>query len=244
MKKTETSITKYLIIFIIGLVFLISNVSAKDIDRLPIIGSIVNINKLTTYFESGNNELDAIVPNIEYNDKLDASLNKEINNFTNQIINTFFKEYNEENHHYTKINYEIITDNEEWFTLRIDVLDIMASSDNYFKYYHIDKKNNKIITLNELFAYKEYKKVIVDEIKKQMEKRMQEDESLIYWINNDNTESDFNSIDDNQNFYFDKDENLVIVFNQGEVGPSSIGSQEFTIDQSIYKKYLKTNYLK
>lgn len=242
MQKHISLKTKYILMGILALIFLISNVSAENFNRLPFIGSIVGIDNIETYFQSGNNELDAIIPNIEYNEKIDSSLNKEINKFTEKIIASFFKEYNELNHHYTKIDYEVITDTEEWFTLKINVLDIMASSDNYFKYYHLDKKQDKLINLSDLFAYKEYERVIVEDIKKQMIKRMEEDSSLVYWLDDD-SENKFDSLADDQNFYFNREGNIVIVFNSFEVGPGSIGPQEFVINSSLYKKYLKSNYI-
>ena len=49
----------------------------------------------------------------------------------------------------------------------------------------------------------------------------------------------FSKIDNNQNFYFSENGNIVIVFDKYEVGPGSSGAPEFEIDKSIYERYLK-----
>ena len=147
-------------------------------------------------------------------------------------------EFDDDNHHYTKIDYEVITDNYEWFTLKINVLETMASSSNFAKYYHINKKNNQLTKLSDLFKNGDYKEVFVQEIKHQMLERMSDDPTLTYWID-DYDDGSFKTIENDQNFYFNKKGELVIVFNEYEVGPGSIGSQEFIIAKSIYEDYLK-----
>lgn len=229
---------KYLIMLILLLGIFACNVHAQNENKLPFVGSIVNIETYQTYFQSKENELDASVPNVRYNKEIDEILNKEINEFARTIISAFFEDYNEENHQYTKIDYEIITDSETWFTLKLIVVETAASSDQYFKYYHIDKNNNKIVILDDLFQNKSYKTIFVNEIKRQMEERMLGNSSLEYWVNK-NGKEEFKNIDDDQNFYFDKDGNIVIVFNKYEVGPGSIGVQEFKIASELYKEVLK-----
>ncbi len=231
---------KFTIIIILSIVFLISNVNAQNINRLPFLGSIVNVDNIKTIFQSGNNELDMNIPKIKYNEGIDDTLNEEIKSYIEKIVESFFKDYNDKNHHYTKIDYEIIADNEEWFTLKLDVTDIMASSDNYFKFYHIDKFNNEIINFANLFQYHGYKEAIINDIDKQMIDRMKENKSLTYWINN----NDPLKISDDQNFYFNKQGNLVIVFREYEVAPGSMGPQEFIIENHVYNKYLKARYIK
>ena len=114
----------------------------------------------------------------------------------------------------------------------------MASSSNFAKYYHINKKTNRLTLLSDLFKNGDYKEVLVQEIKRQMLERMSEDPTLTFWIDDYDDES-FKTIEDDQNFYFNKKGELVIFFNDFEVGPGSIGSQEFVISPSIYEDYLK-----
>lgn len=238
MTKTRQAIIKSIIIFIFSIIFILIQAPFKIINKLPMIGSITNITSTEFFFQSGNNEIDASIPNVKYQGEIDSILNEDINNFTYKIIENFFEEYNDKNHHYTKIDYEVITDNYLWFTLKINILETMADSYNHFKYYHINKKTNKIVSLNDLFKNDNYKRNITKEIKREMQNRMEKDETLIYWINDENSDYEVNLISNNQNFYFNKKGELVIVFNENEISPSYMGSQEFIINSSVYEDYL------
>ncbi len=232
-------IIKYLMLIVISFIFMFGNIFSESLDRLPVIGSIVNVFNTTFFFQYKANEINVDIPNVKYQKEIDDVLNDDINRFTYAIIENFFKEYDDDKYQYTKIDYAIITDNYLWFTLKINVLEIMASGYNYSKYYHINKKSNKIVILDDLFKNKEYKRAINEEIKRQMRSRMKENEKLVYWIDNADQTTDFKTIKDDQKFYFDKKGKLVIVFDQLEVGPGFMGIQEFLIDSKIYEDYLK-----
>ncbi len=205
--------------------FIISGIS--NTNALPILGSIIDIDNLEVNFKYKNNELDADVPIIKYKEALDNVLNEDIRKFTSDIIDDFFLDYNDLNHRYVKIDYDVLRDTKEWFTLKISVLEEAGSSNNYFKYYHIDKIQDKMIKLSDLFADKKYKEAIELEIKRQI---LLKDNSSEY---NETIE-----IADDQNFYFDDDNNIVIVFNKYDIAPGYLGIQEFIIDYNIFSKYL------
>ena len=141
-----------------------------------------------------------------------------------------------------KIESDVIENSKNWFTLRLTINETAGSSDLKYKYYHIDKKTDKIVNLGDLFINENYKNEISEEIKKQMISRMKADEEVIYWIDEEFEEWTFRAIDDNQNFYFSKDGNIIIVFDKYEVGPGSTGTPEFEIDKQVYEKYLKEEY--
>ena len=63
---------------------------------------------------------------------------------------------------------------------------------------------------------------------------MQKDDSIVYWLNDTEIpDSNFQSIKDDQNFYFNKDGQLVISFDEYEVAPGYMGAVEFTIPDSV-----------
>ncbi len=77
-----------------------------------------------------------------------------------------------------------------------------------------------------------YVDTISDEIKKQMRQRMAEDENVTYWIDNqDIPEWNFQSIAEDQDFYVNKDGDVVVCFNEYEVAPGYMGCVEFVIGQ-------------
>lgn len=240
-KKNKPKVFKMALLLILALLFLINlNPSITyAMEDIPMLGNFVKIITIRNYFREKENELDLHIPQIEYEENINKKLNADIEDFTNKIKEQFYKDFNEKNHKSTTINYEVVLDTEVWFTLKLDVIEEMASSNHYYKYYHIDKTKNKLVILTDLFENEEYKKAIVKNIKKEMQNQMKEDNSILYWINEENEEENFTTIADNQNFYFNERGNIVIVFNKYEVGPGSIGTPMFEISKSVYEKYLK-----
>ena len=111
-----------------------------------------------------------------------------------------------------------------------------------YRIYHIDKKKDRIIILSDLFVSDNFKDRISNEIKRQMISKMKEDNSVVYWVNNEIEEWNFEVIEENQEFYFSKDGNIVIVFDKYEVAPGAMGAPEFEINKDIYKEILKEEY--
>lgn len=231
-------------------IFLLPNISiayAKAIEKIPIIGDIVRVVTIRNYFYSdGKHEMDINVPKIDDDENSVADyINKDVDELTNELIKQFYKDYEmTEGNGYGSINvdYEVLRNSEYWFTLKLSVHTTAASSNNYFKFYHIDKKNNKIVNLSDLFTDSSFSDIIVQEIKSQMVEQMQKDDTVTYWINDSIIGNDFASIDANQNFYINEQNELVIVFDKYEVGPGSMGTPEFIIRKNVIVEILKKEY--
>jgi len=87
--------------------------------------------------------------------------------------------------------------------------------------YNYDLKTGQQMTLKDVFGPEtDYKQIINQEIRKQIEQRKQ-----------DFFEDEFKSITDRQNFYLE-DKNLVIYFDLYEIAPYSTGIPEFRIAYS------------
>lgn len=226
---------------------ILPNISPKisyAMQQLPVIGNFVKVITIKNYFDKeGNSELNADVPNIENSDnsisESNENINKDVKNLTQRIIDKYYAEKNPENHLSVEIKPEIITNTNDWFTLKLTIFQTSASSNLEYKYYHIDKKIDKIVNLSDLFKNENYKDAISKEIKRQMISRMEENRNIVYWFDEESKEWSFRRIEDNQNFYFSNNGNLVIVFDKYEVGPGSSGAPEFEIDKKIYEEYLK-----
>ena len=54
-----------------------------------------------------------------------------------------------------------------------------------------------------------------------------------YFIDSEFSDWDFQKIKKNQNFYVDKNHQLVLVFDKYEAAPGYMGQVEFTIDSSL-----------
>ena len=242
IRKFNYAIAMAMLMFV-----LLTNVSPKfayAMQELPIIGDIVKVITIRNYFDKdGNSEIEMEIPNIKNDNnsqsQTNENVNEDVDQLTQNILDKFYAEKNSENHLSIKVESDVIENNKYWFTLKLTISEVAASSDLKYKYYNIDKRTDEIVKLSDLFDDENYKKAISEEIKKQMVSRMEKDKDVVYWIDEENEEWNFNMIEDNQNFYFSNKGNIVIVFDKYEVGPGATGTPEFEINKQIYEKYLK-----
>ena len=242
MRKFNYAIAMTMLMFM-----LLTNVSPKfayAMQEIPIIGNIVKVITIRNYFDKdGNSEIEMEIPNIKNDNnsqsQTNENVNEDVDQLTQNILDKFYAEMNSENHLSIKVESDVIENNKYWFTLKLTISEVAASSDLKYKYYNIDKRTDEIVKLSDLFDDENYKKAISEEIKKQMISRMEKDNDVVYWIDEENEEWNFNMIEDNQNFYLSNKGNIVIVFDKYEVGPGSTGTPEFEINKEIYEKYLK-----
>lgn len=233
------------------MVFLLPNVSssyAHALEQVPVIGSIIRVITVRNYFYSDQgHEMNISVPEIEGTDS-DAvdDINNNINELTYAVVNQFYKDLEAtqgEGYGAVNIGYTVQTNTRRWFTMKISVTETAASSNRYYVFYHIDKETGKIVKLSDLFKTDRYCEILISEIKKQMESRMASDENVKYWINDSEIGEDFVTADDSRNFYWNKNGDLVLVFDKYEVGPGSTGTPEFTVGKEVIKDILKPEYL-
>ena len=230
--------------------FLLPNVSvtyARALEQIPVLGDIVRVVTIRNYiYEDDRHEMDIKVPQIESEESEAVDyINKDASELTTALVNQFYKDIElDGNNGYGSIHvdYEVITNTERWFTLKLSVSETAASSNTYLKFYHIDKKQGKIVELGDLFNTDKFSDILVAEIKKQMAEQIANNENISYWINNSGIGEEFASVSADHNFYWDKNGKLVIVFDKYEVGPGSMGTPEFVIDKGVISDILKPEY--
>lgn len=169
-------------------------------------------------------------------------INFDIEKVTDQLIGEF-KEMADAGESYgsLEIHHETVTDNENYFTLKLSMYQGAGSGYESYKFYTIDKRTGKQIQIGDLFQEdSDFNEVLSEDIRNQMRARMAEDENNMYWVDyGDIPEWNFERLKEDQNFYFDGDGNLVIVFDEYEVAPGYMGAQEFTVERSVFEKILK-----
>lgn len=146
------------IVFI--MLFMLPNISveyAKAIEPIPVIGDIVKVITIRNYFyEDDRHNMDIDVPQIKGDDSEAADyINKDVSELTRELVNQFYKDLEiNGNKGYGSIyvDYEAVLNTRRWFTLKLSVCETAASSNNYYKFYHIDKEQGKIVELGDLFA--------------------------------------------------------------------------------------------
>lgn len=236
--------------FIFIALFLLPNVSiayAQALEQVPVIGDIVRVVTIRNYFYSDDrHEMDIDVPKVD-GENSDAAdyINENVSELTTALVNQFYKDLEiTDNNGYGSIHvdYEVMTNTDRWFTLKLSVSETAASSNNYFEFYHIDKEQGKITELGDLFNTDKFSDTLVVEIKKQMQQQMDADETVKYWINDGEIGEEFAAVGVDHNFYWNDDGALVIVFDQYEVAPGSMGTPEFVIEKDVIRDILKKEF--
>lgn len=248
---TYIGIAAACIVFV--LVFLLPNVSiayAKTMADIPVLGDIIKVVTIRDFkYEDKNHEMDIKVPNVEGEDKNQESvdyINKDVKELTDILVKQFYddvEDIGDEGHSSVYVDHEVVTNTKEWFTLRIRVHEAAGSSNTYYKYYHIDNRDGKIIYLKDLFKDDTYSEVLKKEIIRQMKEQMKKDKDLKYWTEDDEIVGDVINIDGKHNFYFDEKGRLVIHFDKYEAAPGYMGCPEFTIEKSKIKSIIKDKFI-
>ena len=236
--------------FVFIILFLLPNVSvtyAQALEQLPVIGDLVRVVTIRNYYYDDNHwKMDINIPQIESEDSKSVDyINKDVSELTTALINRFYEDLEiNGNNGYGSLNvdYEVVTNTDSWFTLKLTVCQTAASSNTYFKFYHIDKNQGKIVKLGDLFNTDKFSDSLVAEIKKQMQEQMANDENISYWINTSGIGEEFATVSANHNFYWNENGDLVIIFDKYEVGPGSMGTPEFVIDKGVIRDILKSEF--
>ena len=231
------------------MLFLLPNVSvtyANAMEQIPLIGDIVRVVTIRNYFYSDDkHEMDIDVPKIEGDNDAAENINQDINQLTETLVEQFYEDVEligDEGHSSIYLDYETVTNTDTWFTLKIRVHEAAGSSNTYYKFYHIDKRTNEIVKLGDLAKDNSFYDVLVKEIKRQMKLQMENDSSVVYWLDDSIIGKDYVSLTENHNFYWNDNGDLVIIFDKYEVGPGAMGTPEFVIDKGVFKDYLKSEY--
>lgn len=226
-----------------------SRTAAAAMQQLPILGNFFRIVTVREYqVEEERHMADVKVPGVvpnevtENDDKIPEEtlrqaqqtaekINFDIQKMTDELIEEFKKstEEYEEGYQDLYIDSNVLTDNDEWFSLELILYQGAGSGYERRRHYTINKKTGERAALAELYG-ENYIETVSEEVKTQMRKRMAEDENVIYWLDYDDMpELNFKSIAENQDFYIDADGHVVICFDEYEVAPGYMGCVEFVL---------------
>ena len=228
---------------------------AKAMMKIPVLGTIAEIVTFREYKDSTNDmTADVKIPEVSVknedgsvNQETTDAVNKSIQEYTDEIIAQYKADVEAsggEGKQLVDLEYEVITDSDRLFSIRFDKLQIMASGAESVKIYHIDKQTGQMINLKGLFKEDvNFIDPISDNIKKQMKEQMAADESKMYFIDSDMPESDFQSITEDTTFYVNDSGKLVIVFDEYEVAPGSMGVVEFEIPTDVIQDIVQDGFV-
>lgn len=207
-----------------------SPAAAAALADVPVLGTIVRLVTFRTYtYDDGHSAADVSVPQLEGSGAAEA-VSDEVRAYTDQLIAQFQKDCQAvgEGYQGLDITSRVVTDSSDWFTLRIDAVETKASGYQFSRLYHIDKATGAQVTLKDLLRPDaDYVSVLSDEVRRQMEEQMAKDDSQAYFP------EEFTAIAPDQNFYWNADGDLVLVFDEYTVAAGSMGMPEFVIPSAV-----------
>ena len=129
-------------------------------------------------------------------------------------------------------DYHVLRDDDEMLSLCFYTTINAGGSGEYSRCFTLDKRTGQVIKLSDLFAEgSDYVGVISADILRQMTEQVQAGEGDYFIPGGIWSEDEcFKAIDADQNFYLDEDNRLVILFDEYEVAPGSMGMPRFVID--------------
>lgn len=224
----------------------ISPVFADNFSKIPIIGGIVEVITIKNYsLKSENYEAKIDIPKIQ--GLKDKNLEKRLNSNFMEDGKRLYDEFQQrmekielsknKGHKSLSLSYSVKNNSKDFLSIEMTKNEIEASSYVSKIHYNVDKKRQIVLTLPMLFKDDKYIKVISDNIKKQMREQMKKDNTKSYFIDQekDLSAEDFKTINKYQDFYINKDGNLVISFDEYEVAPGYMGAVEFVIPYKVIK---------
>jgi len=216
-------------------------------EDIPILGAMVQVVTFRNY-TTGNDKIDiqANVPLLKGSDCIASEVlvgvNQEIQEITDRLIQRYVDDINggADWHESLQIDYDIMTDTNEWFTLRLSLYEGAGSGMQYYKFYTLNKRTGNLCTLADLFTDNTYIKRISEEIRRQMQVQMEKDPACVYWVNNEIEDWNFDTVAPDQHFYFNDAGNLILVFDKYTVAPGYMGTPEFEIQRELFADILKS----
>ena len=128
----------------------------------------------------------------------------------------------------------MVADTDRYLSIRINTTITMASGAQYVKIFTIDRKTGEILSLLDVLGNDSGRlDAVSNNIKEQMRAQMAADSQISYFLDSDMPDFDFKGLTGQENFYFNSNGELVIVFDEYEVAPGYMGAVEFVIPKSV-----------
>ena len=122
------------------------------------------------------------------------------------------------------VDYEVKCQTEHCLSFVIQKTETRASAYTEFYTYNIDLETGRELTLRDLLG-PNWMETVNAQVEAQIAERSKDPDN-VYWTAE---EGGFQGISEDQPFYLNQEERPVVVFEKYELGPGSMGSQEFVI---------------
>ena len=253
-KGNQTGVIKFIATaaaVVVGIFIILPNISgtiAHAMEQIPMIGQLVKVVTFRDYeYGSDRNMADIKVPEIkpgqqpgdstlqENLDRTTAKINAEIQLITDNLIAEFEANVKDEmGYQDVVVTSEVLATTPDYFTLKLICYQGAASGYQWNYFYTINLDTGERLQLKDIFKEgADYITPISENIKLQMQERMDADENNIYWLGNEIEDLNFKAITDETSFYLNEKGNVVIGFNEGDVAPAYMGAVEFEIPAEV-----------
>lgn len=249
--RNQTRVIKFAAAAVIGVFIILPNTSktiAHAMEQIPVIGQIVKVVTFRDYeYESDRNMADIQVPEIkpqelsddsslqENLDRTAGEINAEIQRITDNLIQEFESNLKmEQGYQDVMVTSQVLSTTPDYFTLKLICYQGAGSGYQWNYFYTIDLKTGERLQLKDIFKEgADYITPISENIKLQMQERMDADENEYYWLNDEIEDWNFKTITDETSFYLNEKGHVVIGFNEGDVAPMYMGTVEFEIPAEV-----------
>ena len=228
-----------------------SNASvANAMGNVPVLGGFFNAITIRDYHSDSKNatasvEVNGLKSKDKTGKKTADEINREIKSLTNKYVADFKQTKKADGKVDLDVSTDIIAKTDNYFTLKLTAVETQADSYQKNHYYTIDFKTGRQLQLKDLFKDgADYKSAIKADIKKQMIEHEKETEDVNYFVADSKEDQEITGFSEDDliskaSFYLDKDGNIVICYNQGDVAPMYMGALEFTLEKSAVADILK-----
>lgn len=233
-------IPAFLLAAVLSLNCLLGTMNA--LEEVPVLGQGIEIIDFRTWgWQWGDSRLDIQEPVTK-----DETVNGEISNYVEECLEKFNWYYQRKHDGYVAtefISHEIMN-TDRVYIVRMSYILYAGSSDEYSRYLVVDKAENKIMELSDLFVKdSDWNERISCEILRQMEERVEQNGDFFYGFGIFADEPNAFQALSEPNFYLDTNYQLVIEFAEQEIAPGNMGTVSFTIPKDILEDILKENSL-
>ena len=170
-----------------------------------------------------------------------ADVTDSVRSFAEERIESFERSVGEETGYQTlRFDCGTVTDTQDWLCVLVRAFTPAEEGFEQLTHFVLGKKTGRVMALSDLFREGEdYVTPISENIKAQMRQQMT-DPDIVYWLDSEEeAESDFSRIGEEQDYYINEEGNLVICFEEQEVAPLYMGAVEFVIPREATEGLLK-----
>lgn len=213
--------------------------TARALSGIPVLGPVFRVVTFREFSEtSGDESVDIKVPSVETDNGAEGAkeVSREVDALTQKVLDEFYQETDrmtDGGKRSLDVDYEVLNLSDKYFTLKVTWTETGADTGTMERYYNLDRKTGKRVELSDLFKDDRYIAVLSDYVKEEMRAQIKADDSVIYFVDTDLPDEDFQEIDPDQDFFFDADGRLNLCFAQYTVAPGFMGTVTFAIPDSV-----------